>query len=76
MVYALVCISLHILLESKMFLKDFFFKVLLYHKYMFVELQKFYKLLRMTVVTWVNVKVLIKHTETLLNKMLSRYVLG
>lgn len=51
MVYALVCISLHILLESKMFLKDFFYKVLLYHKYMFVELQKFYKILRMTVVT-------------------------
>lgn len=56
MLYALVCISLHILLESKIFLKDFFYKVLLNHKYMFVELQKLYKILRMTVVTMFTCK--------------------
>lgn len=48
MVYALVCTSVHILLGSKIFLKDFFNEVLLYHKCMFVKLQKLYKILRMT----------------------------
>lgn len=55
MVYALVCISVHILLGSKIFLKDLKKKkVLLYHKCMFVKLQKLYKILKMTVVTWVT----------------------
>lgn len=55
MVYALVCISVHILLGSKIFHKDFF-KVLLYNKCMFFKLQKLYKILTMTVVTWVTCK--------------------